>query len=242
MTGLLLSPDAAAVENGRVFTRQLAQAQSFLAIAVVLFYLLCNDFFVRWVFGPASLGPLQLQFAFGAAVLLVANGDIYLQLAVKLSERGLRLTALTLLGTALLNFGLSVWCAKYLHWMEGVAWSTFAAQLLLFFVLTVHVRRRIAFRRTASIYLRSLVLPLGAYAVACLGKLWLGRSGPLGFLSLAALYALLLALYSVLLGPTPAELWRHLLAGWRQLANRRRPGDPPPEPPPDTSSHPAALP
>ena len=242
MTTLLLSPEPAAVERGRAFTGQLAQAQSFLAMAAVLFFLLCNDFFVRWVFGPDSLGPLGLQFAFGAAVLLVANGDIYLQLAVKLSESGLRLTALTLLGTGLLNLVLSIWCAKYLHWMEGVAWSTFAAQFLMFFVLTDHVRRRIAFRGTASIFLRSLIVPLAAYAIACLGKLWLGRSGPLGFLSLAGCYLLLLALYSVLLGPTPAELRHHLVTSWRQIAKRRRPEDPPPEPPPDTSSHPAALP
>jgi O-antigen/teichoic acid export membrane protein len=242
MLTLLLGSAPEAVESGRVLLRHLAQAQSFLAMAAVLFYLLCNDFFVRWVFGPASLAPLGLQFAFGAAVLLVANADIYFQVAVKLSDRGLRLTALTLLGTGLLNFVLSLLCAKYLRWFEGVAWSTCAAQLLMFFVVTLHLRRRIAFRGTAAIFSRSLIIPLAAYALACWGKLWLGRSGPLGFLSLAGLYAVFLAIYSLLLGPTPAELWRHLLASWRQIAKWRKPGDPPAEPPPDTAAHPASLP
>lgn len=242
MTRLLLSPDPGDVERGVVFARRLAQAQSFLAMGGVFAYLLGNDLFVRWIFGPSVLAPLGLQFALGAAVLLVANGDIYAALATKLSHAGLRLAALTLLGTALLNLALSILSAKYLRWMEGVAWATFAAHFLMFFVLTRHVRQRSGFHRIGSIYLRSLVAPLGAYTVACLAKLWLGRSGPVGFLSLSGLYALLLLLYSALAGPSPAELWREGRAAWHSFSRRGGKRDGPLEPPTDSSAHPSALP
>ena len=206
VVNLLLSRDPAGQQHGAAQAARVAQVQGLLGFAACLGYVAGNDLFIRLLFGPAYHAPLALQAAFVTSLLLASNADIFIQLCGRLETGGLRLAAVVLLLSALVNLALSVVSAWWLRWMPGVGWATFVAQVGAFLAIGEYVRRRDRLGTRGRILWRSFFAPLSLLAVALGAKACFPSTTMRDLLALAATSAALIVAYLGLLGP-----------GWKEL-------------------------
>jgi O-antigen/teichoic acid export membrane protein len=203
----VLSPVAETRQLGERDALKLARLQNLLGLACALGYLWINDAFMARFFG-GNLAPLALEGAFAMSLVLAANLDLYLQLAGRLDERGLRAAAQGIMVSGLGNLAFSFVAAKWLQWLPGVVWATCVAQALLLLAMAAYVQRRhrIIPASLPRVWSGSLFLPMLTVGAAIAWRAWRTHETRFDFLVVGAAYAGGLLLYSCVLGPTPPEL------------------------------------
>jgi O-antigen/teichoic acid export membrane protein len=220
----VLSAAAETRQMGERDALKLARLQNFLSLICALGYLWINDLFIAHFFG-GNLAPLALEGAFAMSLVLAANLDLYLQLAGRLDDSGMRAAAQGIALSALGNFVLSFIAARWLHWLPGVVWATCLVQALLLLAMAAYVQRRhriipVSLPRVWGV---SLFLPVGTVAAAIAWRAGRSPQTPLDLLAVGGAYAAGLLLYSIALGPTPPELFAEaklILRRFGLFANR----------------------
>lgn len=219
----LLSPDAAARSQGRAESWKVARFQGGLGIAGGLLYLWVNDFFVARLFGPAVRGPLDLQAAYAVSLVLTAYSDIYLQLAGRLHENGIRFAAQCVVCGGICNLGFTYFAASHWHWLDGVVWATCSAQLITLFGTSIYVLRNQSEHSLARLIGFSFLWPMALLSAAIWLRAWLHPVSAAEHLELAAFYLLLLGAQVAVAGPRPAEVYTEARLVLRRFGLGRAP-------------------
>lgn len=207
----LLGADEMQRSFGLSGVERLQRFQVVAATAAGLGYLCVNDWFIRLWVGPAFQVPLALQVAFALNLAITISGDIGIQLIGRLHQRGLRLAALTIAGTGLLNLALSL-VAVRLGSILGIAVATVIAQSVSSLILSRATSRAIGLdsRRWAA---RAWLFP---FVVVALGGTARWLLPPDSFAPAVALVAICIALLATLawLAGIPRRM---LLDEWERL-------------------------
>lgn len=202
----LLQPGETERAGAQSAAWRLGRIQGLLGVAAALGYLWINDWFVLHMYGRPILAPAALEEALAASLLLGANLDVYVQLSGRLNQAGLRLTAIMVAGSALLNLAFSLLAAGWLHWLPGVAWATCLAQAGLLIVLGSYLQRRQSLFEKQRVVLVGFLWPLLFLGLGAAVRRWLISGSLISMLEIGAAYLGLVLLYVSVVGP-----------GWRDL-------------------------
>jgi O-antigen/teichoic acid export membrane protein len=128
ITQWMASPHGADRQRLLVELNRLSVFEIVLGCGAVLGYIAFNNLFVTvWLGDTAHQAPLSWQFAFACNLAVTVGGNAGIQLAMRTGDNGLRISALVIGGTGLLNLGLSILSVK-LGSIAGVACATVVAQ------------------------------------------------------------------------------------------------------------------
>ncbi|MGH8101033.1 MAG: hypothetical protein ACREIW_07030, partial [Chthoniobacterales bacterium] len=125
----LASPERATQQRGIREILRLNKFQTFLGCCAALVYLMINDAFMRfWMRGQNLEVPLLWQIAFAGVLAITGPGSTPNYVALRCSDRGIRVTGVVALLCALLNFGLS-FLSMELSPVLGMKFSIFGIAL-----------------------------------------------------------------------------------------------------------------
>jgi len=111
------------------------------ALAVTVYCFINNVFITKWVGNSFRVSNL-LQYAFAVNLFITLGGGAFIQAAGKIEDFGLRLAGYSIAGTAFINLILSVIAAR-LGFIEGIAFATVFAQIILSYILGRYVVKKL---------------------------------------------------------------------------------------------------
>jgi O-antigen/teichoic acid export membrane protein len=201
----IMSANPSDQSRARTEINRLSAFQTMLACGIALGYLAFNDIFIRLWLGAPYNGPLIWQAAFAATLVVIACGDVGIQITTRCTKNGIRSGGLGWGISGLVNLGLSIVAVRQgpvsgvVFATAGVAIATVIAQSLLSISLNLRAARFLEVRAGPWL-LKVWVLPLGAVAIAAALKKWLPGESVVEMGELLGLYAILFLAISRLAG------------------------------------------
>jgi O-antigen/teichoic acid export membrane protein len=130
ITQWLASPEVGTRERAVWQAERLNKFQTLMGCSAALVYLAANDWFIRLWLGPAFQVPLSWQAAFACTLAVQSGGQVGFELAARCCDAGIRVGAITVALTALLDLGLCLVAVK-LGSLLGIAVAMAAAYSVL---------------------------------------------------------------------------------------------------------------
>lgn len=180
ITQWIASPEAVDRKRSLVELNRLSIFEIVLCCGAVLGYLAFNNLFIRLWLDTAHQAPLALQVAFACNFAVTMGGNAGIQMSMRSGNKGLKLAALAIAGTGLLNLVLSVLSVKF-GYLVGDKFGSLngvTAGVIGVAVATV-IAQSISSLCLGTVTCRYLKLPVSQWALRC----W---ALPMGFTMAAA--------------------------------------------------------